>query len=155
ETSARSSSPKLMPLPDAPQDAHELIFTPAPEEIRMPVRRAPASPLAPSTAEILAQVAKPKSEAEPVTEPLFPGIVEAEREELLEKVMREIVDDPEASFRSVAVLYQDFLVRCRIHRVPGEPLALPAFRRRLAVAQASIESDVANGETWQQALSLS
>src|SRR5690554_220995 len=44
ETSARSSSPKLMPLPDAPQDAHELIFTPAPEEIRMPVRRAPASP---------------------------------------------------------------------------------------------------------------
>ncbi len=94
-------------------------------------------------------------EAEPVEAPLFPGIVEAEREELLEKVMREIVDDPEASFRSVAVLYQDFLVRCRIHRVPGEPLALPAFRRRLAVAQASIESDVANGETWQQALILS
>ncbi|MBB3218093.1 hypothetical protein FHW72_003184 [Ochrobactrum sp. RC6B] len=155
ETSARSSSPKLMPLPDAPEDALDLIFTPAPQEIRTAVRRAPPPPPPPSTAEILAQVAKPKTEAEPVEAPLFPGIVEAEREELLEKVMREIVDDPEASFRSVAVLYQDFLVRCRIHRVPGEPLALPAFRRRLAVAQASIESDVANGETWQQALILS
>lgn len=155
ETSARSSSPKLMPLPDTPEDARDLIFTPAPEEIRTVARRTPPPPPPPSTAEILAQVAKPKPEAEPVEAPLFPGIVEAEREELLEKVMREIVDDPEASFRSVAVLYQDFLVRCRIHRVPGEPLALPAFRRRLAVAQASIESDVANGETWQQALALS
>src|SRR5499433_532693 len=28
ETSARSSSPKLMPLPDAPQDVEDLIFTP-------------------------------------------------------------------------------------------------------------------------------
>ncbi|CAN7249098.1 hypothetical protein Brsp04_00911 [Brucella sp. NBRC 12952] len=155
ETSARSSSPKLMPLPDAPEDARDLIFTPAPEEIRTVVRRTPPPPPPPSTAEILAQVAKPKPEAEPVEAPLFPGIVEAERDSLLEKVMREIVDDPEASFRSVAVLYQDFLVRCRIHRVPGEPLALPAFRRRLAVAQASIESDVATGETWQKALALS
>src|SRR5690606_6469695 len=32
ETSARSTSPKLRPLPDAPQDAGELIFTPAPDE---------------------------------------------------------------------------------------------------------------------------
>ncbi len=154
ETSARSSSPKLTPLPDAPEDARDLIFTPAPEEIRPVIRRTPPPP-PPSTADILAQVAKPRAEAEPVEAPLFPGIVEAEREALLDKVMREIVDDPEAAFRSVAVLYQDFLVRCRIHRVPGEPLALPAFRRRLAVAQASVEADVASGETWRQALSLS
>ena len=41
ETSARSTSPKLMPLPDAPQDAGELIFTPAPDEA-LPVMRRPA-----------------------------------------------------------------------------------------------------------------
>lgn len=42
ETSARSSSPKLMPLPDAPQDVEDLIFTPDPEEFQRPlVRRAP------------------------------------------------------------------------------------------------------------------
>ncbi len=39
ETSARSSSPKLMPLPDTPEDARDLIFTPAPEEIRTVARR--------------------------------------------------------------------------------------------------------------------
>jgi hypothetical protein len=70
-------------------------------------------------------------------------------------VLRQVLDDPESGFRSVAVLYQDFLVRCRINRVPGEPLALPAFRRRLAVARANVDSDVAAGAEWQQALSLS
>ena len=69
--------------------------------------------------------------------------------------MREIVDDPEAAFRSVAVLYQDFLVRCRIHRISGEPLNLTQFRRKLAVAQAAIDEDVASSENWQKALQLS
>lgn len=155
QTSARSSSPKLMPLPDAPVDAMDLIFTPSPDEVRPLVRRPAPAPPAPSTAEILAQVTKPKPEAEQSPEPVFPGLIEAEREELIDKVMRQIIDDPEASFRSVAVLYQDFLVRCRIHRVPGEPLALPAFRRRLALAQASIDGDTASTETWQRALALS
>jgi len=53
------------------------------------------------------------------------------------------------------VLYQDFLVRCRIRRVPGEPLALPAFRRRLAVARAGVDEKSAQGEAWPVALSLS
>src|ERR1700741_3302525 len=45
ETSTRSSSPKLMPLPDAPQDVEDLIFTPDPEEFQRPiVRRAPPAP---------------------------------------------------------------------------------------------------------------
>jgi uncharacterized protein len=37
ETSARSTSPKLMPLPDAPQDVEDLIFTPDPEEFTRPI----------------------------------------------------------------------------------------------------------------------
>ncbi|PYE87345.1 ATP-binding protein [Phyllobacterium leguminum] len=155
ETSARSGSPKLMPLPDAPEDARDLIFTPGPQEVRTVVRRAPVAPPPPSTAEILAQLTRAKPEPEAPVEPLFPGIVEAERESLIEKVMREIIEDPEASFRSVAVLYQDFLVRCRIHRVPGEPLALPAFRRKLALAQTNLDGETAAGKTWQEALNLS
>src|SRR5690606_13593592 len=62
QTSARSSSPKLMPLPDAPVDAMDLIFTPSPDEVRPLVRRPAPPPPAPSTAEILAQVTKPKPE---------------------------------------------------------------------------------------------
>ncbi len=156
ETSARSSSPKLMPLPDSPIDAADLIFTPSAQEAKMIVRRPPPPPPPPRPiAEILEQVVKAKPETEVPDEPLFPGLVEAEREELLDKVMTEIIEDPEAAYRTVAVLYQDFLVRCRIHRVPGEPLALPAFRRRLAVAQASGGDELIDDEKWQTALQLS
>ena len=155
ETSARSSSPRLTPLPDAPADARDLIFSPGPEELRQPVRR-PAPPPAPTpTADILAQLSRARPEAAAKPQTLFPEIDAAERDAAINAVMRELLQDPDASFRSVAVLYQDFLVRCRIRRVPGEPLALPAFRRRLAVARAGVDDDIASGEAWQQALSLS
>src|SRR6187200_2297477 len=45
ETSARSTSPELTPLPDAPEDARDLIFTAGPDEPRLPVRRAPPPPM--------------------------------------------------------------------------------------------------------------
>lgn len=156
ETSARSSSPKLMPLPVSSADAADLIFTPSAAEAKMIVRRPPPPPPPPRPiAEILEQVVKAKPEAEVPDEPLFPGLVEAEREEQIDKVMTEIIEDPEAAYRTVAVLYQDFLVRCRIHRVSGEPLALPVFRRRLAVAQASRGEGMIDDEKWQTALQLS
>jgi len=44
ETSARSVSPKLMPLPETTEDTLDLIFTPGPEEMRQPVRRPPPAP---------------------------------------------------------------------------------------------------------------
>src|ERR1700742_864762 len=53
ETSARSTSPKLTPLPDAPADAHDLIFTPSPEEMRQPVRRPSPPPVPTPTAEMI------------------------------------------------------------------------------------------------------
>lgn len=153
ETSARSTSPKLTPLPEAPVDAEELIFTAEPEPARPVPRRAPPPPT--PTADILAQLAQARPEPEPAPESLFPEIDEAEREALIDAVMRELLEDPDAGFRSVAVLYQDFLVRCRIRRVPGEPPALPAFRRKLAVARAGVEAEIAGSDAWQQALTLS
>src|SRR5690606_30582653 len=54
ETSARSTSPKLTPLPEAVEDAHELIFTPAPDEALPVVRRQPPRPI--PTADLLAQL---------------------------------------------------------------------------------------------------
>jgi hypothetical protein len=153
ETSARSSSPKLMPLPEIGEDARELIFTPGPEETRPVARRPPPPPM--PTADILAQLARPKLVAEPPEQPVFAVIDEAERESGLAAVLGEIIDDADAAFRSDAVLYQDFLVRCRIRRVPGEPLTLSAFRRRLAVARAGVDPQTGGGETWTTALALS
>lgn len=37
----------------------------------------------------------------------------------------------------------------------GEALALPAFRRKLAVVRAGVDAEAAGSETWQQALALS
>ncbi len=86
---------------------------------------------------------------------MFAVIDEAERETGIEAVLREILEDPDAGFRSDAVLFQDFLVRCRIRRVPGEQLTLPAFRRRFAVARAGVDGKNEAGEAWATALSLS
>jgi uncharacterized protein len=85
---------------------------------------------------------------------MFPVVDEAEREAGIEAVLREILEDPDAAFRSDAVLYQDFLVRSRIRRVQGEPLQLAAFRRRLAVARAGVD-EKDGGEIWARALALS
>ena len=156
ETAARSTSPKLTPLPDQPIDASELVFTPGPDEEAAVLRR-PAPPAPMPTAEILAQLARSRTPLEPAAAPAVAAtpVDPAERDAGIDRVMREIVDDPEAGFRSDAVLYQDFLVRCRIRRVPGEPLALPAFRRRLAVARAGIGEDMAESDGWQKAVELS
>ena len=153
ETAARSTSPKLTPLPDAPQDARDLIFTPGPEEARSPARRAPPPPI--PTADLIAQLSRPAPAPEPPAEPVFAVIDEAERSAGIDQVMREILDDPDAAFRSDAVLYQDFLVRCRIRRVPGEPLDLAGFRRKFAVARAGVDRTTTNGEGWPVALKLS
>jgi DNA helicase HerA-like ATPase len=152
ETAARSASPKLTPLPEAPKDARELIFTPGPEDSRPVVRRAPPKPV--PTTDIVAQLSRPRPAPEPLAEPVFEVIDEAERDAGIDAVLREILDDPDAGFRTDAVLYQDFLVRCRIRRVAGEPLPLSGFRRRLAVARAGVDES-SGGETWATALSLS
>lgn len=152
ETSARSASPKLMPLPEAPEDARDLIFTPGPEEASPVVRRPAPKPV--PTTDLLAQLSRPRPAPEQPTEPVFAVVDEAEREAGIDAVLREILEDPDAAFRSDAVLYQDFLVRSRIRRVPGEPLPLAAFRRRLAVARAGVDES-SGGEAWATALSLS
>ncbi len=155
ETSARSTSPKLTPLPEAPVDAADLIFTASADEQARPVVRRPAPPPPPSTNELLAQLSRARPPAEEAPQTLFPEIDQAERDAQIDAIMAELLGDPDASFRTVAVLYQDFLVRCRIRRVPGEPPALPAFKRRLAVARVAPDREVAQSDGWQQALALS
>jgi DNA helicase HerA-like ATPase len=154
ETQARSANPRLEPLPEAPVDVEALIFTQSPEELAQPVRRPPKPAVTPTT-DILAQLSRVRETAPEPAATDEPEIDAAERDALLDGIMREVLDDPESGFRSVAVLYQDFLVRCRINRIPGEPLALPAFRRRLAIGRANVAAEVAAREEWRHALALS
>src|SRR5690606_23603430 len=136
---------------EASPDARELIFARDPEAERVVRPRPAPRPVPTPMPDLLAQLARPQPAS---TRPAEPEMDEAERNALIDAVLTEMLGDPDASFRSVAVLYQDFLVRCRIRRVPGEPMPLPAFKQRFAVARAGVDVTTAGGETWQQALGL-
>ncbi|WP_448205389.1 helicase HerA domain-containing protein [Azospirillum sp. sgz302134] len=160
ETKGRGGTPKLMPLPDTPlEDARDLIFKPGePEPPRSPARR----PSTAASAGLLAQIARPQpAEAQVAATPapmptdlfahLEPPEKAAERQAVYDAVLREVLADPEAPYRSIAVLYQDFLVRCRNREVQGDALELPAFRRKLAAARAGVGPDAGENPAWAKA----
>jgi hypothetical protein len=155
ETNTRGGSPKLLPLPEKPlEDARDLILAPLEPEPARPILRRTVAPPPPSTHDLLAQLARPRPQATQPNPPEVTEATKAEREAALDAILREILADPEAAFRTVAVLYQDFHVRCRIRRIAGEPLNLAAFRRRLAVVRAGVDTATAGGSDWDRALSF-
>ncbi len=159
ETQGRTGSPTLMPPPATPvADARDLIFTTTEPEPPRYVRRPSTS----ASADLMAQLARGRPAAPPPPdegtaeqpallplEPVETPEQAAEREAQYDQVLAEVLADPEAPYRSLAVLYQDFLVRCRGRGVDGDRLALPAFRRRLATARAGTGSG--DDPAWQRA----
>jgi len=155
ETAARSTSPKLIPLPQKQEDIDRLIFVVEKPALRNAPPRTTPSPPVKSTAQILAEVVNHNQNKAVETDKETSQKTREERESELAAILREIIDDNDAAFRSTAVLYQDFLVRCRIRRISGTLPDLSAFRRRLAIAQAGMTQEAAGGEAWQKALALS
>lgn len=143
ETSARSSSPKLTPLPQAPtEDLKEMLLAPAQEAL--PLMPPPPPPPLPSEM-LIAAMTRPSApvEAEPERAP-------EDVEAIIVQVLRDIVADPESALRSPSVLFQDFQVRCRMAGLPRPPLDLSAFVRRLSAARAGILDSL--DEQWSEAL---
>jgi hypothetical protein len=156
ETSARSSSPKLMPLPEAAADAADLILTPDPSEFARPVARyVPPAPR--PSSDILAELSKPREEVPSQQEarPKRNEQTPEERQELIASALADVLSGQDSAFRTDAELYQDFLVRCRIRRLSGAALALPDFRHRLAVIRSGADEEMQGSELWQKALTLS
>lgn len=150
ETSARSGSPKLTPLPSAPaENLQSLIFAePEPEEApTLPMNYDPRPRRVPAE-ELIAGLGRP---ATPVPQAM-PDKDEAETVAIIADVMRAIVEDPESTFRPASVLFQDFQVRCRMGGLARPPLDLSAFARRLSAARAGI-FDMTD-PVWEQALAL-
>ncbi|WP_375634214.1 MULTISPECIES: helicase HerA domain-containing protein [unclassified Bartonella] len=155
ETLARSSSPKLMPLPTERDDVQELVFTASPEEILTPFKQTREPMREKSMHEMLEEVVHKKQELLEENPSLFPELSDVERDGQAEHIIREILEDSEAFYRSTAVLYQDFSVRCRIHGMSKVPFNLSQFRRKLAIAQAFVDEQTAVSEHWKHILQIS
>ena len=150
ETSARSGSPKLTPLPSAPpKDLAGLIFAePEPEAAPLlpmafeaRARRVPAE-------ELIADLSRPA----PAPVAAEPERSQAEVEAIYADVLRAIVADAETAGRPASVLFQDFGVRCRMAGLTRPGLDLAAFSRRLSCARAGV-FDVAD-PVWAEVLAL-
>ena len=147
ETSPRNATPKLMPLPDAlPDDVHATILAAPPPETVRP-RRAPASP------DLLGQLMAAKSAAQEVrpdpAEPPPSAEDIAARRERVDRVLQALMAEPDAGFRAVGVLYQEFVVRCRIEGLGAAVPDMTEFRRMLTRARAGLGSDIAEDDGWQ------
>jgi hypothetical protein len=146
ETSARSSSPVLMPLPEAPAGNMRQFLLEGLEEPAAPAPPPRETPKPAPAAQLLRELAEtPVRETE-----TGPEHSPEELERVITQVLRAIVADPDAAHRTAAVLFQDFQVRCRMAGVKRSPLDPSAFARRLAAARAGIFDRL--DEEWQQAL---
>jgi hypothetical protein len=152
ETAPRGGGPKLVPMPQARgEEAADLIFTRDPDEATRPAPRPRAAPT-PSTADILTRLAQTRPPSEPAV--AEPGLPPEAREAAMDTILAEILADPDAAFLAVPVLYQDFLVRCRMRRVGGPVPSLVAFRRRLSLARAGVGASADGDETWARAVAF-
>ena len=151
DTSARSGSPKLTPLPSAPPaDLQDLIFAePEPELAPTLPMTFEARPRRVPAEELIADMARPAPSALP--DP--PERSDEEVEAVHAEVLRAIVADAETAGRPASVLFQDFQVRCRMTGLARPALDLPTFAWRLSCARAGI-FDTAD-PAWAEALALS
>jgi uncharacterized protein len=150
ETQARTNSPRLMPLPGTMlEDAHAVIWAAPPPESARPQRRPPAPPPPDLLSQLMAaSPAGTESRAEAPEAPLDLEQL-AQRRARLDRILDALLADPEAGFRAIGVLYQDFLVRCRIEGLGNGAPDLGAFRRMLTRARAGISAEMAQDDIWQ------
>jgi len=149
DTQPRNATPRLTPLPEATlEDARAVILAPPPPEAARAQRRAPPPPAPDLLSQLMAARPAAEPRAEAVEHHPSPEAL-AERRERLDRILAAILADPEAGFRAIGVLYQDFLVRCRIEGLRFTPPDLDAFRGMLARSRAGIGADMADDDAWQ------
>jgi hypothetical protein len=135
-----------MPLPEAKlEDARAIILAgPPPENIRPQRRPAP---------DVLGQLMTAKSAALEIrpeaTEQQLSADELAARRERLDRILCAVLAEPDAGFRAIGVLYQEFVVRCRIEGLGSAAPDLSNFRRMLTRARAGLATDMVEDDAWQ------
>jgi len=147
ETAPRNAIPRLTPRPDVLEDARAIILAAPPAEtVRARTPRRPPP-------ELLDQLMAAKSaslELRPVTvEPPPSAEQQAESRARVDRILRAVMAEPDAGFRAIGVLYQEFVVRCRIEGLGAAAPDLSDFRRMLTHARAGLGADLAGDDAWQ------
>jgi hypothetical protein len=146
ETTPRNAIPRLTPLPEALDDARAIVLAAPPPEPARPLRRPPP----PNLLEKLMASTSAALEAAPETIVSLPSDEErAARRERVDGILRAVLAAPEAGFRAIGVLYQEFVVRCRIEGLGTAVPDLNEFRRLLTRARAGLGADPADDGAWQ------
>ena len=146
DTRPRNAIPRLMPMPEATlEDARAIILADPPPETVRPQRR--PSP------DLLGQLMAAKSTTleirpEAVEQPLS-AEEQAERRERLDRILHAILAESDGGFRTIGVVYQEFVVRCRIEGLGSGVPDLDDFRRMLTLARAGLATDMAEDDAWQ------
>ena len=146
ETAPRNAIPRLMPMPEAMPDAHAIVLAAPPPEVNRP-RRSRSAP------DLLGQLMAAKNaapEISPEAEPSLTAEQLAKRRQQLDHILHAAKGEPNAPFQAIGVLYQEFVVRCRIEGLGAAVPDLSEFRRMLMRARAGLGSDVTGDDDgWQ------
>ncbi|MET0137784.1 MAG: ATP-binding protein [Sphingobium sp.] len=156
KTSARTSSHSLIPLPDAPGADFQDFLTEAEEVEAQPMFALPQG--TPPSMDSTSLLDKVEDFSPALPEPAFedrPAVAEPEPdvEAAIAIVLADMAAEEDCTYQPAAVLFQDFSVRCRMHRIARPGIDLAAFRRRFAIAVAGpMDGD---DPQWREALRLS
>ena len=148
ETSARSVSPRLTPLPaSGGQSMEELLFAPSVSPV---FNFAPVG-AQPVPAEFVVEAI---AGHDVVSIDEAPARSEIDVALVIETVLKDMVADEAGAlaYRSSAVLWPDFQVRCRMAGVSKPPIDAAEFNRRLACARVGIYHSPRSD--WSEALAV-
>jgi uncharacterized protein len=145
DTHPRNATPRLMPMPEETiGDARGIILAPPPPEVGRPARRPPA--------DIANQLMMRKEVTVDAVEQPLNAEERPERRQRLDRVLSALLAEPDAQFRTADILYQEFVVRCRIEGLGSAAPTLSVFRRMLTCARAGLSSDMEDDEAWREVL---
>lgn len=141
-TQPRNATPRLLPLPETTiEDVRTIILANPPPEIARVHRRA--------APDLMSQLAAAREALESVEQP-FSDEEKADRRGRFDNILSAILAEPDAGFRSVGVLYQEFVVRCRIESLGSAAPSLNEFRRILTRARAGLTSEMVENDEWHE-----
>jgi hypothetical protein len=147
ETAPRNAIPRLMPMPEATADAHAIVLAAPPPEVSRPRRSRAAPP------DLLGQLMAAKNATPDIAAEAEPSLTSEQltkRREQLDNILQAVTGVPNAAFQAIGVLYQEFVVRCRIEGLGAAVPDLGEFRRMLMRARAGLGSDVTGDDDgWQ------